>query len=203
MITEKELNITNNSYINKDFYQIYPEILELVTKITERWHPESSNESDPGVVLLKLLAFIADKNNYNIDKNVLECFMPSATQQESMRKLCDMMGYEMKYYQSATTKLNFSWNGDDNLGENNLITLPAFETTVQNKEGDVTYTLIEPVSFGNAKNNREAKGIQAIEGEMFKLKIGQSEIITLQSIDSKNRVYLPESMLAENGIFIQ
>lgn len=202
MITEKELNITNNSYINKDFYQIYPEILELVTKITERWHPESSNESDPGVVLLKLLAFIADKNNYNIDKNVLECFMPSATQQESMRKLCDMMGYEMKYYQSATTKLNFSWSGDERLGESN-ITLPAFETTVQNKEGDVTYTLIESASFGNAKNDREAKSIQAIEGEMFKLKIGQSEIITLQSIDSKNRIYLPESMIAENGIFIQ
>jgi hypothetical protein len=61
---------------------------------------------------LKLLAFIADKNSYNIDKNILECFMPSATQEESMRKLYDMMVYDMKYYQSAKTYIYFMWLGD-------------------------------------------------------------------------------------------
>ena len=101
MITEKELNIANTSYTKKDFYQIYPESLDFVRWISERWHPETSNESDPGVVLVKQAAFIGDKTNYNIDKNILEDYMLSATQEESMRKLCDMMGYDMKYYQSA------------------------------------------------------------------------------------------------------
>jgi hypothetical protein len=32
-------------------------------------------------VLLKMLTAVADKLNYNIDKNTLEAFMPSASQE--------------------------------------------------------------------------------------------------------------------------
>ena len=61
--------ITDISYTSKDFQSIYPELLDLVKKLTNKWDPSLSNESDPGVILLKLNALIADKNNYNIDKN--------------------------------------------------------------------------------------------------------------------------------------
>ena len=97
MINETELNISNKSYTNKDFASIYPELLELAKKLTNKWDPSTSNESDPGVVLLKLLAFIGDKNNYYIDKSILETFLPSATQESSMRKLTEMNGYEMLF----------------------------------------------------------------------------------------------------------
>ena len=59
--------LTNQSYINKDFQTIYPELLDLVKKLTYKWDPTISNESDPGVLLIKLNAIIADKNNYNIE----------------------------------------------------------------------------------------------------------------------------------------
>lgn len=77
--TEQELEISNKSYTNKDFNTIYPELLDLVTKLTNKWDPTTSNESDPGVVLLKLWSILADKNNYNIDKNILETFPLSVT----------------------------------------------------------------------------------------------------------------------------
>ena len=102
-ITEKDIELQNTSYINKDFAQIYPEVLDLAKSLTSEWDPTVTNESDPGVVLLKVLTAIADKLNYTIDKNTLEAFMPSAAQEESMRKLCAMLGYSMKYYQSAET----------------------------------------------------------------------------------------------------
>ena len=78
-MTDNELQINNKSYTNKDFQTIYPELLDLVSKLTNKWTPMSSNESDPGVVLLKLGAILSDKNNYNIDKNVLETFPLSVT----------------------------------------------------------------------------------------------------------------------------
>ena len=53
MYTEQELQISNKSYTNKDFQTIYPELLDLVPKLTDKWAPMNSNESDPGVVLLK------------------------------------------------------------------------------------------------------------------------------------------------------
>ena len=43
------------SYTNKDFRAIYPELLDLVKKLTYKWDPSISNESDPGVILLKLI----------------------------------------------------------------------------------------------------------------------------------------------------
>lgn len=93
MSNEKELS--NTSYTNKDFQSIYPELLDLVKKLTNKWDPSLSNESDPGVVLLKLNALIADKNNYNIDKNVLECFPTTVTQEGNARRLYDSLGYKM------------------------------------------------------------------------------------------------------------
>lgn len=56
------------SYSNKDFRAIFQELLDLTKKLTYKWDPSISNESDPGVILLKLNAVIGDKNNYNIDK---------------------------------------------------------------------------------------------------------------------------------------
>ena len=203
MINEKELNISNTSPIQKDFYQIYPDILEIASEISNRWDPASSNEGDPGVVLLKLLAFIADKNNYIIDKSILEAFMPSATQEDSMRKLCDMMGYEMKYYNSATTDVTFTYygqtddNGADKL-EDKSFTLDKF-TTVSSENGDINYLTLDPVviDLGN-----RSKTVKAIEGTLCDLTVGDSKVVKIDNLDSLNRLYLPETMIAQNGVFV-
>ena len=84
--------ISNLSYTEKDFQVIYPALLDLVRKLTSKWDPSASNESDPGVLLLKLNAIIADKLNYNIDKNVLECFPVSVTQDQNARQLFEQLG---------------------------------------------------------------------------------------------------------------
>lgn len=193
MITETDLNISNQSYTHKDFYQIYPEILDLVKKITKKWDPTSSNESDPGVVLLKLLSFIADKNNYNIDKNILEWFMPSCTQEESMRNLCNMMGYDMGYYKSATTDVSVMYTGTQN-----SVTLKAFDTVFTNEDEDIKYILLEDMTL--IPNETSTK--IAIEGELVQLQIGEDNIVRLTNLDDNNKLYLSEPMIASNGVFI-
>lgn len=79
MLSTNQKTIASTSYTNKDFESVYSELLDLVKVLTYRWDPSISNESDPGVILLKLNAVIADKCNYNSDKNVLECFPLSVT----------------------------------------------------------------------------------------------------------------------------
>lgn len=201
MITENELRISNESYTHKDFYQIYPEILELVNKITERWDPTSSNESDPGVVLLKLLAFVADKLNYNLDKNILECFMPSATQEDSMRKLCELVGYDMKYYQSAEADVSFMWVGDNLLEtpqSDTYILLDRF-TQLQDESGEVNFVLTKPVSLTYRGQTVQSS---AIQGTLQTLEINDDNLVKLYNLDDKRRLYLPESQIAENGIWV-
>lgn len=214
MITNKDLEIENISYTNKDFGQIYPELLDLVKKLTNKWDPESTNESDPGIVLLKLIAFLGDKLNYNIDKNTLEQFIVSATQEISMRRLTEMLGYNMKYYRSATTKVSFRYLGElgnpsadqsDVLARQDRFYVKAFDTTFKT-EDDIVYTLLEDLYVD--KNNRVSTGKLAIQGELKVLSVLQNDnynsstLIQLYNLDAQNRLYFPDVEVAENGIFI-
>jgi hypothetical protein len=201
MINETELTIANKSYTNKDFASIYPELLELAKKLTNKWDPSTSNESDPGVVLLKLLAFIADKNNYNIDKNILESFMPSATQESSMRKLSEMNGYEMEYYKSAMVDVTFMYKGrmSDGSGNTMTISLPAYDTVITGVEGISTYVLLDKVDLTERGVSVTKK---AIEGTLQYLRGTDGSYIQLNNLDDNNRLYFPERFVASNGIFI-
>jgi hypothetical protein len=199
MINNNELLISNKSYVNKDFQKLYPEILELARQLSAKWDPSTSNESDPGVVLLKLLGFMGDKINYNIDKNILEAFMPSATQESSMRNLAEINGYYPRYYLSATTDISFMYTGTK-LGANQSFTLKAFETTVTDVDNATTYTLLEDcIINGRYITTR----VPAIEGKLESLTINDVSSIHLANLDDNNRLYFSERFVAENGVFIQ
>ena len=200
MITTKELNEVSLSPTKKDYYQIWNELLELASKISTRWSPDSTNESDPGIVLLKSLVAIADKLNYNIDKNTLEAFMPSATQQESMRKLTEMMGYTMKYYRAANCKVSISYKDDNEISLSTLGTIyfPKF-INIKNEEEDVNYVTIEDFTLQESEPIRQ---INALEGELVECETDTDNIISMTHLDDNNRYLLPETNVAENGIFV-
>ncbi len=199
MITKKDLDMHNKSYTNKDFQTIYPELLDLIPTLTSRWDPSLSNESDPGVVLIKLLAFLADKNNYNIDKNTNERFMTSLTQENSMRELSSRLGYDMKYYNSATTKVNIIYTGDKIVEAGDYFTLKAFETSFTDVDTTVNYILTKDQIIDK---KGKAYTIPVMEGSYQELTILGNNIIQLQDLDENNRVYFPEKEVASNGIYI-
>lgn len=199
MINEHELQISNKSYTNKDFQTIYPEALELVKKLTNKWDPSQSNESDPGVILLKLAAFIADKNNYNIDKNILETFMPSATQETSMRNLCEMNGYDMKYYRAAECIISFMFTGEEELNYNQP-QLKALNTAITDVDNTIVYTLIKDVQLSKDIVSDDTQ-INALQGTAHDLIVNDNSVIQLVNLDDNNRIYIPDIYAAENGIF--
>ena len=195
MITKKEIEAVELSPTKRDFYQIWNELIDTASKLSNRWDPSSTNESDPGIVLLKVLTAVADKLNYTIDKNVLEAFMPSAAQEESMRKLCDMMGYSMKYYRSATCLVRIAYVGTDyDLDADGMtITVPKY-TNIKNTDEDVNYVTLEADTLDGAKTYIT---VDAIEGEHVSY-----DPITRDQLDDDRRYYLPEAQIAENGIFL-
>ena len=199
MITNEEFKISNESYTNKDFLSIYPELLNIIKKISPRWDPSLSNESDPGNVLLKAMAFLADKVNYNTDKNVLENFLPSVTQETSARNLFEMNGYFPKYYQSAITQVKFRYNGS-NLAAGESFSFPAMNTIITDIDNNICYSLMAPVNITKAKVTTDS--VPAIQGTFKTLTVGDGEIIQLSNLDDNNRVYFPEPMVAQNGVFV-
>lgn len=212
MITEQEIQATRLSTTKKDFYQIYAELLETARKITERWDPTSTNESDPGITLLKVLTACTDKLNYNLDKNILEAFMPSAAQEESMRKLCNMLAYDIKYYRSATTEVTISYTGGKSEGEagklldangeeittEGALLIPIF-TSIKNRDDDVNYLTVQPAEITATEPSVK---FPCIEGQLVQCETDTDNIISLNLLDDNQRYYLPETSIAENGIFI-
>lgn len=209
-MTQKERELSNLSYTNKDFGQIYPELLDLARKISYKWDPASSDESDPGVVLLKLAALMADKNNYNIDKNILELFPLSVTQEANAREIFDQCGYVMRYYNSATTNVNINiteepkiedtdWSAfGDVSGYTRMYQLPMF-TMLTDANNETVYTTTRDVSV---PSTGEQVGVDVIEGKIVDLDIDGEVQITRANLDYNNRIYFPVMDVAENGIFI-
>lgn len=185
------------SYTNKDFRDIYPELLDIVKKLTYKWDPSISNESDPGVILLKLNAIIADKNNYNIDKNVLEVFPETLTQEVSARNMYHQLAYEMPWYRSATTELTFKWTGRDlQIGEQ--VNIPKY-TMVSDPDSKFIYTILQNVYFTYDKLTTT---VDAIQGVITDVSVNGTKDIHLVNLDHNNRIYLDDYSVAENGIFI-
>ena len=190
--------ISGLSYTNKDFNSIYGELLDLVKTLTNKWDPSISNESDPGVVLIKLGALLADKDNYNCDKNILELFPQSVSQYGNARKIYDIAGYSMKWYMSAITDVNFNYSGNDATSAYPII-LKALETMISDESGEVVYTLLEDVTLHTISRYARA---QCIQGVINQYEVNGVDTITLDNLDEYNRIYFNETMIAENGIFV-
>lgn len=215
--------LDNMSYTNKDFQSIYPELLDMVKDLTHKWDPTISNESDPGVVLLKANAVLADKNNYNIDKNVLECFPLSVTQRQNAYQLFDQLGYSMKQYVAAGSKrgieeilidgevtratvftgdvIGIGWAGEIETIPGDVVTytIPQF-SMVSDEDNNIIYTLLNEQNVDNSTN--EPKKFLALQGVITEYTINNNPKITYANLDSNNRIYFNDINIAENGIFI-
>ena len=198
MITNQEINAVKLSATKKDFYQIWNELLDTAGKLSERWDPASTNESDPGIVLLKVLTAVADKLNYSIDTNILEAFMPTAAQEESMRKLTEMLGYSMKYYRSATTDVTISYAKTESAPLTGPVHIDRF-TNIKDADDTVNYVTLKAIDLFN---DNATKSVPCIEGELVTCETDNDNIISISLLDDNNRYYMPETQIAENGIFV-
>ena len=199
------MDINNKSYINKDYQTIYPELVDIVSKLTNAINLRQTNESDPMVVLVKLMAFIADKLNYNIDINTLLSFIPTTTQDSSFRDLADINGYTMQYYKSASTRINIMYTGDLEKGKD--YTFKPFETTFTDASGEIIYTLVGDLSGIGKSVTISKQGDTSIgiiyEGNAVDFSINNINTVQLSNLDSEHRLFLPETMIASNIICVK
>lgn len=193
---------TNTSYTNKDFNSIYTELLEYAKKLSYKWDPTASDESDPGVILLKLAAIIGDKDNYNIDKNILELMPASVQQLPAARQLFEQCGYYMRYYRAAEGQVNITikekFEDDEYDPEASFsYKIPMF-TMFTDADKSVVYSTVE-TKLVDAESE---DSLNVIQGTATPYTINNDPLITIQNLDHNNRLYFTESNIAENGIFI-
>jgi hypothetical protein len=124
--------------------------------------------------------------------------MPSAAQEDSMRKLCNMLGYDMKYLQSATTDVRISYNVSGHDIPTKQIYIDKY-TNIKDIDGLINYVTLSEVYLDADKT---AETVTCIEGELIDCETADDNIISMLHLDDNKRYYLPETQIAENGIFI-
>lgn len=184
--------LSNENYISKDFQSIYTEYVNAVGKLNNKWLADGDgNESDPGVVLLKLLAAAEDKINYINDRGNLENY-PDTVEIEANARSNFSPIYNMHWYRSGTGYVTIINDGD------NEISLPDF-LMLCSEDNSHIHTIIE--SVGNIQPGTAVQA-KVIEGKIKTFSINGSDRITIDAFVD-NKLYFDDYNIAENGIYVE
>lgn len=175
------------NYTSRDYNSLVEEFFNLVPKLTDLWTPEA--DSDPGVVIGKYVASVAEMLGINLDWAVNEMYAPTVSQRKNAEKLFSLIGYNLGYYTAARTEITFTNNLDSpvelDFGFNgaNFCTVTA-DTDITNQSRIITYNILPgSSSYGDAQS-RNIRNVLTDELDVFL----DSDKVTLQPNGSVTRV---------------
>ena len=111
--------------------------------------------------------------------------MPTAAQEESMRKLTEMLGYSMKYYRSATTDVTISYAKTESDPLQGPVHIDRF-TNIKDADDTVNYVTLKAIDLFN---DNATKSVPCIEGELVTCETDNDNIISISLLDDNNRYY--------------
>lgn len=184
------------NYTSRDYESIMAEFWDLVPKLTDLWKPEAS--ADPGVVLGKFLASVADMLGVNLDWLANEIFGPSVTQRKNAEKLFGLIGYTLGWYTAARTEVTFTNNTNSGVtldfGYNgaNFSTLNAY-TDITQQPRVITYNILPMTNKYGAKDTRSKRQIVTEDVNIFqetdKVNLQPGASVTRVAIEGELRSY--------------
>lgn len=150
--------MTNNiDYTARDFQSLTDAMLSYASTAFPEWVPGS--EGDFGVLLVELMAYMGDINNYYIDRAQREAYLTSASQPDSILQIASMLGYSPHEGQPAEGILTLKNN------RTGAVTVPAgtaFATDfVPEIDGPIVFESTEDVVIGAGLDG----AVPVIEGE--------------------------------------
>lgn len=183
-------------YTSRDYTSIMEDFWSIVPKMTELWRPEA--DADPGVVLGKFLASVADMLGVNLDSLATEVFAPSVRQRKDAEKLFALIGYELGWYTAARTEVTFTNNTDTSLtfdfgfNGSNFATLNAY-TDITNQSRVITYNIMPLTNTYGASDSRSTRSVVSPNINVFadtdEVTLGAGESVTRVAIEGEFRYY--------------
>lgn len=194
---------------SKDFESILADFKSAIPTLTELWDGES--DSDPGVVLAKLVAACADMQSTALDIQTGEVYAPTVTQRKNAEKLFAQFGYDLGFYTAARTectftnatsrelKVDFGFNGSS------FCTLNAY-MDITNTDRVITYNILPMTSGYTDTQTRSARTVVTSDIDVFEdtdvVRLGPGESCTRVAIEGELRSFTAsvENIKANNYI---
>lgn len=172
-------------YTSRDYESIMSDFWDMVPKLTELWQPEA--DSDPGVVLGKYLASVADVLGVNLDCLANEIFAPSVSQRKNAEKLFSLIGYQLGWYTAARTEVTFKNNSDSpvkmdfGFNGNNFSTLSAY-TDITGQSRVITYNILPMTNSLGDNDSRSVRNTVTSSADAF----SDTDVVELGPAGSSN-----------------
>ena len=176
-------DLTILPYNRKDAYSIL-EYLKLQAEQLSDGKWTDFSDGDLGTTLLKLMSYLADMNNFQVDKVASELYLSTCTERASALALCQLIGYEPRHYESAKTTIALTSNKDIPDGEE----IPAYSVFTDGA-ANIKYSNLEKQYFYNNKSIFEV-----YEGEVVTNNYSINDISTI------GRIILPDYNIGTNTI---
>ena len=176
--------MNNTTYTRRDVTSIYEYLKEQAAELSNgRWTDFSSG--DIGSILLGLMAFLADQNNFQLDKTASELFLDTAVERSSIMAMLKLVGYEPRHYESAKTTISLA----SLQGSTNSTVIPAY-TTFTNADGTITYQNLIPIIISNGTGICE----EVYEGTRVQATYQYADIT------EDGKLYLPDYNIGTNTV---
>lgn len=196
------------SMTNRDYVSIFNDLKDAIPDVSQIWN--SNDESDPGIVLVKLMSMLGDMLSYNQDKQALETFPETVTQRKNAAQIFRLIGYKMHWYRSATCDVTLTNTNEA------PATVPRF-TRFTTADESITYTNIQQIELpSNTTDNGLEYNLELIQGiprtpskingeavpnpgnewhTIYNFNVSVDDII-------QNRIYLDDKNVDESSVFL-
>ncbi len=186
VIQEPDLSdLTMLPYNRRDAYSIL-EYLKLQAEQLSNGKWTDFSDADIGTVFLKLMSYLADMNNFQIDKVASELYLSTCTERASAIALCSLIGYEPRHYMSAKSRITLNSIPGQDIPNGTQV--PAY-SIFTNGLNDITYVNLDESYF----YNNEAV-FDVYEGTPI------VKNYTIDDISTLGRIVLPHYNIGTNTI---
>ena len=196
-------------YTSRDYNSLVSEFWDLVPKLTELWKPEA--DADPGVVLGKYLASIADMLGINLDVQANELYGASVTQRKNAEKIFSLIGYTLGWYTAARTEVTFKNVGsapiilDFGFNGSNFSTVNAY-TDITQQPRVITYSILPMTNSYGTQDTRSKRSVLADIVNVFastdRVTLEQNETVTRVAIEGELRSQVVSVADVKNNNYI-
>lgn len=184
------------NYTSRDYTSLMNEFWRIVPTLTELWKPQA--EADPGVVIGKYIASVADMLGVNLDWLANELFAPSVTQRKNAEKVFGLIGYKLGWYTAARTEVTITNNSgkdiviDFGFNGSNFATLNAY-TDITNQARVITYNILPLTNKYGLSESRSMRQTTATDVDIFastdSVSLASGQSVTRVAIEGELRSY--------------
>ena len=176
-------DLNKTRYTHRDYESIKADLIAAIPSLTQEW--TSREESDPGIVLIKLMAMFGDTLSYNVDKIALELYIQSVTQRKNCAKILKLLGYKMHWYRAGRVIAHVRLARDeDDQGNPIHAILTPYQTVF--RAGNTSYVVAnQGVGSGqiDISSSTTSVPVRLIQGRSMSVTFSQGELV-------ENRYYL-------------